>query len=98
MLSVHALPGWFSNVSSSSLATTILSLSALSMTNMIAWPSLKNEEITGINVQIKVNKIGVPVEVADSLVVVFPKVSVSTLSRHVKHCEGKTARRKDREL
>lgn len=35
-------PGWFSNVSSSSLATTILSLSALSMTNMIACPSLKN--------------------------------------------------------
>lgn len=35
-------PGWFSNVSSSSLATTILSLSALSMTNMIACPSLRN--------------------------------------------------------
>lgn len=37
-------PGWFSNVSSSSLATTILSLSALSITNMIAWPSLQENK------------------------------------------------------
>lgn len=36
-------PGWLSNVSSSSLATTILSLSALSMTNMMACPSLRNK-------------------------------------------------------
>lgn len=40
---VNHRPGWFSNVSSSSLATTILSLSALSMTNMIACPSLRNK-------------------------------------------------------
>ena len=33
-------PGWLRRVSSSSFATTILSLSALSITNMMAWPSL----------------------------------------------------------
>lgn len=35
-------PGWFRRVSSSSLATTILNLSLLSMTKIMAWPSLHN--------------------------------------------------------
>lgn len=51
------VPGWFSNVSSSSLATTILSLSALSMTKMIAWPSLTNKKKSqGVNVWKKQQK------------------------------------------
>lgn len=29
-------------------------------------------------------------------VVVFPKVSVSALTRHVKHCEGKTKRTEEK--
>lgn len=29
-------------------------------------------------------------------VVVFPKVSVSALTRHVKHCEGKTTRTEEK--
>lgn len=37
-------PGWFKRVSSSSLATTILSLSLLSMTKIMAWQSLYNVE------------------------------------------------------
>lgn len=37
---VLCVPSWFRRVSSSSLATTIRSLSPLSMTNMTAWLSL----------------------------------------------------------
>lgn len=83
------IPGWFSNVSNSSLATTILSLSALSMTKMIAWPSLrKKKKAEEMN---EWRKIASRAAALGQLpVIVLPKVSVSALSRHVKHCEGKT--------
>ncbi len=38
------------------------------------------------------------VALAHSPVVMFPKVSVSALTRHVKHCEGETTRKEDRKL
>lgn len=83
------IPGWFSNVSNSSLATTILSLSALSMTKMIAWPSLRKRRKQRKWMSEEKSPVGL--QHWDKLpVVVLPKVSVSALSRHVKHCERKT--------
>lgn len=89
-------PGWLSNVSSSSLATTILSLSALSMTNMMACPSLRNKNRSQDTESSHQHEIGSIIlnTLTHLLVVMFPQVSVPALTGHVKDSERKTEKKR----
>ena len=100
---MYCVPSWLRRISSSSLATTILSWSPLSMTKMMAWLSLRGGGGGGAGAQ-TLQPTHNPADmylifslsdgniVCFLLVVMLPEVSVSALPGHIKHCERQAAR------